>query len=266
MKKTLLLVCCLAVVNSLSAQRYEYGTPQPAGPDFSKTRFGLFVAPNISYMQPTANKSDDRMYLVNTDGSKMGFTWGLMIDYFFEENYGIATGFHLNSTGGRINAELNPLITKPSGTDYVEYANMDYHLQYLEIPFGLKLRSDPVAGAGGIQVLGQIGVGLGFAISKKASYDVKYYDYSAGKSYTIAEEKEKIAGLGISPIMMQLCLGGGFEYPVTDKLSLYLALFFNNGFAPDVTNPKEFDLLYKGKFTDGNTRLNNFALRLGLFF
>ena len=56
------------------------------------------------------------------------------------------------------------------------------------------------------------------------------------------------------------------EYAVSSKMSVYAALLFNNGFAPDVTNPKELDLDYKGKFSDGNVRMNNIALRLGLFF
>jgi len=46
-------------------------------------------------------------------------------------------------------------------------------------------------------------------------------------------------------------------------------LFFNNGFAPDATNPEKYDgsrLGYQGTFRDGNVRLNNFALRVGLFF
>jgi len=43
-------------------------------------------------------------------------------------------------------------------------------------------------------------------------------------------------------------------------------VFFNNGFAPDMTNPDKYELNYAGTFKDGHTRLNNFALRLGLYF
>jgi hypothetical protein len=79
-------------------------------------------------------------------------------------------------------------------------------------------------------------------------------------------DREKLKGLGIAPVLLQMNIGGGIEIPVTDKMSIYTGLFFNNGFVPDVTNPKELDLDYKGRFSDGNVRLNNIALRLGMFF
>ena len=69
--------------------------------------------------------------------------------------------------------------------------------------------------------------------------------------------------------MFQMNIGAGAEYPLNNKLRAYAGIFFNNGFAPDATNPQDFDedkLGYKGDFRDANTRLNNFALRLGLFF
>ena len=70
--------------------------------------------------------------------------------------------------------------------------------------------------------------------------------------------------------MLQMNIGAGAEYPISNKLTAYAGLFFNNGFTPDATAPQKYDsekLGYgKGEFKDGNTRLNNFALRIGLFF
>lgn len=274
MKKALVLSILVAISTFALAQTYEYGpaVPVKSGLDVGKMRFGLFVAPNISWMKPTASKSNDGLYLVNSEGSKLGYSWGLMADYFFSENYGIATGFQLNTTGGKIQANYNTNNTSNiSPNQLVKAAYFDYKLQYLEVPFGLKLMSDNLSG--GIRVFGNIGVTLGINISKKVTYDVTYTDTmtSGGQLVTVDRnltgENEKLkGGLSVTPVLLQMNLGAGIEYQITDKLSFYTGLFFNNGFTPDVTNPKEINMGYKGNFSDANTRLNNMSLRIGMYF
>jgi hypothetical protein len=271
MKKLLFAIVACSLFQTASAQRYEYGEPIAVkgggGSVPGKVRFGVFFAPTMSWMKPTSNKSDDKLYIVNSEGSKAGFTWGLMADYFFEENYGITTGFQVTNGGGKIATTFNYNVPFPATNYIVKETYFDYKLQYLEIPFGLKLCSDELTG--GVRLFGNLGVAAAFNISKKADYEVTYMEQiSPGNNIdkTVTGEKEKIQGLGITPILMNLTVGGGIEYPLSEKLSLYTGLFFTNGFAPNVTNPKEYDLDYKGKFDDANTRLNNFALRIGLFF
>lgn len=266
MRKFFLAALLALASGQVLAQQYEYGTPVPVrGGDDRPTRFGLFIAPNISWMKPTSNKSNDKLYLIDAGGSKVGFSWGLMIDYFFAENYGIATGFSITSTGGKINTQFNPnLANPPADTNLVTSTTFDYKLRFLEVPFALKLRSDELE-PGGTRLFGQLGLTAAACIGKKASYDVTYYD-AVGVSRTVQGENEKLTGTSISPVMLQLNLGGGIEYPITQKLSFYAGIFFNNGFVPDATFPKQFDLDYTGKFDDGNVRLNNVCIRLGLFF
>lgn len=267
MKRIFLFVIVSCFAGSAIAQKYEYGDPVSVT-NSRDVRIGVVVAPTISWMKPTANKSDDRLYIVNSEGSKTGFMWGLMIDYFFAENYGISTGFQVNSTGGKIIAALNPNVIPPTVNNLVHEAYFDYRLQYLELPFGIKLLSDDLGK--GVRVFGNIGISAGVVISKKANYEVTFTDGTSfnGKDSirTVVGEKEKIQGTGITPALLSLNVGAGLEYPLSGKLRLYTGVFFNNGFAPDVTNPKDYDLDYKGNFTDANTRLNNIALRIGIFF
>lgn len=277
MKKIFLLSFLFAgIVSTSFAQRYEYGEPVPVkekrgrsngGGDVElrKARFGVYLAPTFCWMKPTANKSDDKLYLVSSDGSKTGFAWGLMLDYFFADNYGISTGFQLNYSGGKITTTLNTAVAQPPAVHVVQTASMDYKVQYLEVPFGLKLRSDDL---GGVRIFGQIGISAGVPLSKKVSYNVVYTDTvnNVSVTKTATGENEKLRGLGISPILLQMNVGGGLEYALTSKLSMYAGVFFNNGFVPDVTNPKDLDLGFKGNFSDGNIRLNNIAIRVGLFF
>lgn len=267
MKRILFFAISLTIAGTALAQKYEYGDPVSVT-DGHKVRIGVSIAPSVSWMKPTANKSDDKLYVVNSEGSKGGFMWGMMIDYFFAENYGISTGFQVNSTGGKITATLNPNATPPTVNNLVQQAYFDYRLQYLELPFGLKLLSDDLGK--GVRIFGNLGISAGVTISKKANYEVSFTDGTTfnGKDSirTVVGDREKIKGTGITPALLSLNIGAGVEYPLTGKLSLYTGLFFNNGFAPDVTNPKDFDLDYKGNFTDANTRLNNVALRIGIFF
>lgn len=271
MKRFLVLVLAGVCLSTIAkSQQYEYERPSrgraPKVYD-NNFRFGVFVAPNISWLKPTANKSDDKLYLVSSQGNKLGYSWGLMIDYPFAENYGFSTGFQITSTGGKILATENLNTTQPNTINRVKSADFDYRLQFLELPFALKLRSDELSS--GIHVFGQMGLSLGINLSKKASYDVVYTDTMAGQivEKSVSERNEKIFGsLSIPPAMIALNLGGGIEYPISEKMNFYLGLFFTNNFAPDATNPNRLDLDYKGKFSDGNVRLNNFALRVGLFF
>lgn len=230
----------------------------------SRLRFGAYVAPTISWMKPTASTDDENKFNVENNGSKVGFTYGLMMDYFFAPNYGIVSGIQINQTGGKIMAtSIDQSITK----DKVLKSEFDYRLQYLEIPLALKLRTDDFSG---FRFFGQLGVSAGFNIGKKADYTVRSIDENL-RTYDTSGTKIKLTGSigNIAPVMFQMNIGAGLEYPLSNKLSFYLGLFFNNGFAPDATKPNLFDedkLGYAGEFRDANTRLNNFALRFGLFF
>jgi hypothetical protein len=266
-KKTLTL-SVLTTLLCISAKAQD----APPAPDYdvnvqyhiSGLRFGAFISPNISWMKPTASTSDDGKFGVINNGTKLGFTYGLMADYFFAPNYGLVTGLQITSTGGKIIATN---VDQSKANSKVLKADFDYRLQYLEIPLALKLRTDEI---GGFRFFGQLGVSLGVNLSKKADYKVSYYDANAAQRDT-SGTKIKLTGdlANIAPIMFQMNIGAGAEYPVTNKLKFYVGLFFNNGFAPDATHPDGFEesrLGYQGTFKDGNTRLNNFALRVGLFF
>ncbi len=268
--RKLLMVGVTSICSFNALAQYTYGEPieSNTSAELRKTRFGLFFAPNSSWMKPTANKSNDGLYLVSSEGSKVGYTWGLMIDHFFAENYGISTGVQLATTGGKILAENDPAkLPSPAPDNIVKSASFDYRLQYFEVPFGLKLMSDNLSG--GLRIFGNLGITAAINISKKATYSVTYTD-TAGAGFVdeiVTGENEKLRnGVSIIPILFQMNLGGGIEYQITQKMSLYMGLFFNNGFAPDVTSPKDFNMGYKGTFTDGNIRLNNIALKVGLYF
>ncbi len=267
MKKLIFtLIAAAGFAGGLQAQEIEHADTRVT---VNRIRFGAYVAPNLSWMHPTATKSDNGAYNVESDGSKLGFTYGLMAEYYFARNYAVVTGLQVNSTGGKINVSRATPVG--SNIDYVQKANFDYRLQFLEVPLALKLRTDDI---GGFKFFGQLGISLGFNIGKKVDYDVTYIlgsDTTNTPRTANGDHVKLTGGLGaIAPIMLAMNIGAGAEYPLSHKLTAYAGIFFNNGFTPDATDPDKYDtekLGYgKGTFQDGKTRLNNFALRIGLFF
>jgi hypothetical protein len=260
MKKNLLILS-LSLLSTSTLFAQDEASPEPVIKE-QKIRFGAFIAPTLSWMRPANTKSNDGAYTVSNNGSKVGFTWGIMLDYWFADNYAISTGLQVNGSGGNIRSNRIDQNTITSNTVY--NTDFNYSLQYLELPINLKLKTSPLSN--GVNFFGQAGVTPGFNISKKASYDVIATDNSNNIT-TYAEDKAKISGtLSVAPVMLQLNIGAGAQYPFSDRLTAYAGIFFNNGFAPDVTNPAKYSFTYPGSFSDGNIRLNNFALRLGLFF
>ncbi|MBS1589047.1 MAG: PorT family protein [Bacteroidetes bacterium] len=261
----LLLLVSGSLAHLASAQYYEGETAKTDRKiDINRVRLGAYIAPTVSWMKPTSAKSDNGIFKVNSGGSKIGYTWGLMVDYFFAENYGISTGFQLNTSGGIIRASR---IDQDSVIKNAVYnTDFNYTLQYLEIPFQLKLRSDELKSVGGMRVFGQLGLTGGFNIGKKATYSVDYTDANGNRETIHGDHEKMIGSFTIAPFLLQLNIGAGVEKTISDKMSLYGGIFFNNAFLPDVTNPNQYDFGYKGTFTDGNIRLNNLALRVGLFF
>ena len=253
----------------VSGQEY-YNAPPPQESvyqriDLYKVRLGVFIAPDVSWMHPTASKSDDGNYYVSSTGAKAGYSWGLMAEYFFAQNYGVVSGIELNTGGGKIEANFNPNQVNSGSISTVLKSDFNYNLQYIQVPFALKLRSDKISDQG-LRIFGQLGLTLAINISKKASYTVAYND-DGGTAQTLQGDNEKLTGfLAASPIIIQLNIGGGLEYPITPKLNLYGGLFFNNGFLPNTVSPQNYKLGYSGSFTDGYTRLNNVALKSGAVF
>lgn len=251
-------LCLLLAVSGL------FATNRVAAQDAteSKLRFGAYVAPTLSWMRPTTSKSNDRVFTSENAGSEVGFTYGLMAAYHFSENYAFVTGLQVNMTGGKLYTVRDGGYTAAPAS--VNSADFDYNLQYVELPLALKLSTDDLSG---LRVFGQAGITTGVNIGKKANYTVAYTD-EAGTAQSVTEAREKVSGtFAIAPVMFSMSLGAGLSYQVSHKMSGYLAVFFNNGFAPDATNPDDYKIpTYQGNFKDGNIRLNNLALRLGMFF
>lgn len=167
------------------------------------TRFTFVLSPQISWMKSDMDKVDN-------GGSKMGYNFGLLVDYFFGDNYAITSGLTINTTGGKLEY-------LSSGNNTVE-ERPRYNLRYIEIPMGLKLRSEDLKR---MNIYGRFGLSPQLNIMAKDNDDNGISD------------EVKLLDLGYH-------IGGGIEYSVGGKNALVFGLLFNNGFM-DITSSSYHD-------------------------
>ena len=195
------------------------------------TRFTVFVDPKFSWMS-----SDIKA--VESDGSKFGVNIGLNMDNFFAQNYAFMTGISIDNTGGTLTFE-NEKKLKINGPDTTlnQGSTVNYKLQYINIPLGLKLKTNEI---GYLTFYTHLGVNGGINI--KATGEVDDFELD---NENISEEI-KLFNLGYY-------IGAGVEYSIGGNSAIVLGLTYTNGFI-DITTD-----------TDKVT-LSDFAIRIGILF
>ncbi len=198
------------------------------------TKFTVFVDPKFSWMTPDLKN-------VDSDGSKLGVNIGLNVDKFFAPNYAFMTGISIDNTGGLLKYDLvdgKPIKTN-GGIDTVPSGStLEYKLQYINIPFGLKLKTNEI---GYFTFFTHLGINAGVNI--KATGEVEGYEL---ENDNISDEI-KLFNLGYY-------IGLGTEYSIGGNTAIVLGLTYTNGFV-DIT-------------TDSNNKVtnSNIAIRIGILF
>jgi len=197
-------------------------------------RFTVFVDPKLSWMTP--DKKD-----VTSDGSKLGVNIGLAIDNFFGPNYAFTTGISIDNTGGflKFNEIDGKSIETNSGIDTIPLGNtLEYKLQYISIPLGLKLKTNEI---GYFTFITHLGVNTGINI--KATGEVENYEL---ENTNISDE--------VKLFNLAYFIGAGAEYSIGGNTAIVLGLTYTNGFV-DIT-----------KDTDNKVTCSNVTIRIGILF
>ena len=150
-----------------SAQRFEY-------------QLGLKGGVGIGFLG-SADKN-----IVSKDNGfnyKFGFT-GV---YYFGENYGFVSGF--NVVGNNISYKYK-VVTETDGVKAETIEDRYLNNTYLQIPFILKMRTDPIADR--FRVFGEIGYGLNVLATKrdKGDYSHPYRDVCSSLIVHLGMEME----------------------------------------------------------------------------
>lgn len=167
-----------------------------------KISFGVFADPVISWF------SSDTKETVN-DGARAGFNFGITFNKYFAENYAFSTGISILSAGGRLtntdtlDMKFNNLPIEVPKNDPVVYK-----VQYLNIPLGLKFRSNQI---GYIVFFTDVGIDPKIVVGGKVDIPPSIkgeaamnelrrlnlgYHITAGIEYSLGGTTEMVFGLG----------------------------------------------------------------------
>jgi opacity protein-like surface antigen len=282
MKKRLLtLAAATVLVSSLLAQESNFDR---------KYRFGLRVTP-----QPTWFVSDDTKNSTPS-GAKLGFGFGLNMEYKFSETTSLLTGVGADLEGARyrfrhepennyvpvyLMNESNELIAPNGSTEDVNNkvykAHTAYVLKerevkttYLTIPLILKLSTKEI---GGLRYSGLFGVEVGVRLNAKAKDS--YYQTGKFQNHTydtlfvlqpipgIDSQSDIDIGKESSLIPLRTCFNAGLgaEY----RLSGSTAVFFSINYFRSLTNMMKKESAYtfwKTEPSSGKSTLINQNLKM----
>jgi len=200
------------------------------------TTFSISVDPAITWF------SNDRREL-DTKGAELGISYGLAMDHFFSEKYALSTGVSISSLGGNLMYDDTVLIKTAYDTVEIPQGNgIRYRIKYVNIPFGLKLKTVEI---GYKTFFVDLGLKAMFRISAKASADNGLLN------------KDKVED-EIQLFNMAYFFGAGMEYSLGGSTAIVGGIYYTHSFL-DITK----DLF--GKQPD-YLNSNMISLKIGVLF
>jgi len=223
-------------------------------------RFGFQASPSFGWM--SANDIN-----INGNGTNLGLKLGLMGEKYFRENYAFTfgLGFGFNE-GGTLKydgvGEVWPEVDVPADfTTIASGTNLKYALQYLEIPVGLKMRTQEF---GYFRFFADIPViTLGILTQAKGTISGPYENAPEGVDIRKATNF----------LTFSWGVGGGTEYSVGENIAIIGGINFQTSFV-DITKDKgttfcpdgSFDCATNPQEEDSNGKLNVITIKLGVMF
>ena len=194
--------------------------------------FSVVADPMITWMK-TNEKNIQR------DGINFGYNIGLVLDKYFTDDYALSTGISILNTGGNLHYLDSITFDFSSGRDSLPGGTtVKYKLQYITIPFSLKLNSTEI---GYTTMFAHLGINNHINIRSMA--DVP----SRGLSGEDIKNE-------INLFLMSYFIGGGVEFSFGGDFAILAGLYLN-GAIWDVTVNKDY-----------RAYINSVALRIGVKF
>lgn len=211
-------------------------------------KFGMKFSGNLSWIAPQSSN-------LAQNGNGFGYSYGVMGDFFFAENYSINTEILITHVAGGIE-HVDSLIYLGKGYKGVLF---DYRLQYLQIPISIKFHTKQV---GYMKYWAQFGLAPSILLGARADVggpvvlgypenktDVRVNDRSTD-NFHFANFDDKVY-----PLRLPLIIGAGFDYELAGNASLHVGLRIDNGFT---------NILVRDDLS--NARISYVSLTTGVFF
>jgi len=219
MKRILVIITFLGAILSLNAQT-------------TRVKFNVEVDPQFAWFS-----SDEET--VEPDGSIFHVHAGLNMDFYFAENYAFVLGVGINNLGGNLLYADSTEFSSKGETILVEpNQSVKLNLQYIDIPIGLKLKTEELGYA---TYFLQLGFNPMINLNAKAS--------SEDASFDKVDIKESI-----NSFYLGYHVGLGVEYKLGGSTALIGGVRWSSGFT-DVTDNDR-----------ANVTLNALSIHLGILF
>ena len=219
MNRILLIITFLGAFMSIYAQS-------------TNLRFNVEVDPQFAWL-----KSDDES--VKPDGSLFHVHAGLNMDYFFAENYAFVLGVGINNLGGNLHyADTTEFSSKGEVLQVGPNQSAKLNLQYIDIPVGLKLKTEELGYA---TLFLQLGFNPMINLNAKVSSEEADYD------------KEDIRE-SINTFCLGYHAGLGVEYSLGGNTALIVGLRWSSGLIDITDNDR------------ANVSFNAISIHLGVLF
>ncbi len=200
-----------------------------------KIRFNVHFDPQFAWL---SSSDHDK---IDPDGSIFHLQAGIQMDYFFAENYAFVLGFGINNLGGNLRysdsvsygTEERPVVIVPD-------QRIKMNLQYLDIPLGLKLKTE------------ELGYGTFFLqVGFNPMFNINAHMTSKDEVYDQEDIKESINLFNLG-----YHVGAGIEYRLGGNTAAIGGIRWTSGLT-NVTDSTQ----------DGtNISLNSISIHLGILF
>ncbi|MDQ3016788.1 MAG: PorT family protein [Bacteroidota bacterium] len=229
-----------------------------------RLRIGFSTSPMISWIANNDNT------IVRTGGN-LGLKLGTSADIYFRDNYSITTGINLGfheggtlryETGGNFlpKSDLSDEILKTGDKPLPDGVKITYSLQYVEIPFALKITSKDM---GYLKYFIEAPMfSLGFLTRGRGDIETPNQTY---------EQENIYKDLAVFNVFWGF--GAGMEYSISENNSLIGGLYFQNGLLDVIDNKGHTannnpDLIpeYILEKEDSRASVSNLILRIGILF
>lgn len=200
-----------------------------------KIRFNVHFDPQFAWL---SSSDHDK---IDPDGSIFHMQAGIQMDYFFQENYAFVLGFGINNLGGNLlysdsvvyGSEERPVVIEPD-------QSIKMNLQYLDIPIGLKLKTE------------ELGYGTFFLqVGFNPMFNINAHITSKDDVYDQEDIKESINLFNLG-----YHVGAGIEYRLGGNTSAIGGVRWTSG----LTNVSE------SKQDGTNISMNSISIHLGILF
>ncbi|HDT12628.1 MAG TPA: PorT family protein [Candidatus Marinimicrobia bacterium] len=197
-----------------------------------RLNFSVYADPQFSWFS-----SDEKE--IKPNGSVFHLNTGLELNYYFQPNYAFFVGLGINNMGGNlVSGDTTYLQSKEETLTVNPDFNLRHRLQYVNLPFGLKLKTEEL---GYLTFSFQAGLNPMFNISAHTTSDNQILDRE-----TIRES--------VNLFNLHYFVGANAKYRLGGRTSVIGGLRWSSGFT-DVTD-----------YDKANISLNALSVHIGILF